>query len=73
MTALKYWDGTSFQYVTVGAQGATGATGATGPQGVTGSTGAGVAAGGAINAILYKSGSSDYATNWTTTIDGGTA
>lgn len=48
-----------------GPQGATGATGATGPQGPQGIPGVGVPAGGTSGQVLYKTSSTDYATDWT--------
>jgi hypothetical protein len=48
-----------------GPQGATGATGATGPQGPQGDPGVGVPAGGTSGQVLYKTSSTDYATDWT--------
>lgn len=48
-----------------GPQGATGATGATGPQGPQGDPGVGVPVGGTSGQVLYKTSSTDYATDWT--------
>jgi hypothetical protein len=63
----------------IGATGPTGPTGAastvpgpTGPTGPTGPAGPGVPVGGTANQILTKINSTDYNTQWTSTISGGT-
>lgn len=55
-----------------GPTGPTGATGAIGPTGPTGPAGPGVPAGGTANQILVKVNSTDYNTQWTSTVSGGT-
>jgi hypothetical protein len=55
-----------------GPTGATGSQGPTGPTGPTGATGPGVPTGGTANQILTKIDSTNYNTQWTSTISGGT-
>jgi hypothetical protein len=55
-----------------GATGATGSQGPTGPTGPTGATGPGVPTGGTANQILTKIDATNYNTQWTSTISGGT-
>jgi len=53
----------------VGPVGPTGNTGSQGTQGIQGPTGPGVAAGGATGTILTKASATDYATQWSASLD----
>ena len=60
MPTLKYYDGSDWQYAAIGK------IGPTGPTGVA----VGLPTGGATGASLIKSSSTDYATEWSSTVGG---